>query len=207
MAEIVPPFDDDRPSGVSRRTVLTGVAWSVPVIAIAVASPARALSGPPPVDPADIDLVNHLIANQHGFLITNTSTEAVTVLVSFTASVTAPNSEAEGVLRDVTDDASADFYSEIATLGATATENTDTYRHVWTEPITLTPVSPEESTATREGTMLFTLPPGASFRFWQNRPWSVLLPSPTVRATVTSIATGTGPLIPATGGASTSFTL
>lgn len=46
---MTPPSDASvRPSGISRRTLVKGAAWSVPAVTVLGATPAMASSGPPP---------------------------------------------------------------------------------------------------------------------------------------------------------------
>lgn len=48
--------DNTENQGITRRNVVKGAAWSVPVIAVAVATPLAAASGPTETDPPKIPI-------------------------------------------------------------------------------------------------------------------------------------------------------
>lgn len=154
-------------AGLDRRQLLKAGAWAVPVIVLASGTPAAAASEP--IEPSEITLDAHCASTsgdetEHGFTITNTSTQSATVVVGFTAQAWGAiiTTAAENVIS-ATSDPDAE-YPVTATGGGEILDGL-TYQTLWETIRYIEEL--DGHTAHREGEAVFVLPPGASVTFGQ----------------------------------------
>lgn len=180
-------------NGLERRSVIKGAAWSVPVIAVAVATPLAAASVVPTgsivvesscslaILPFPVGLPVGL--TPVGFTVKNTSSLAATVTLSMSAEAWgAADFTASNNVQSAT--SGALWNSQSATGGASATPAG--FNQGWGSitTVSLGPLAGYRASRTR--TVTLTLPAGSSYSFGQFLALN-LLGDPTVNATVTAI--------------------
>ncbi|ALJ21112.1 hypothetical protein [Microbacterium sp. No. 7] len=192
-------------SGLERRTIVKGAAWSLPVIAVAVTTPlAAATTGTGP-DPAhffaetgcDLVFINAgwipVGAVVDGWNIGNTSGATTDVQVTLVSSATAGPSgiwplerTAEQNARDAVNRLSSQsgVWGSDAFAGGSLTGQTG-----WSDAV-ITDAGGNRKTATRTNTLTLSIPSGSSYRFGLVRPgvtWGVTDGSPVGVMTATVV--------------------